>query len=73
MAGSHLQVGFACNDPDLAGEAADFIADVIGFSEPVGSTCAGPEPNLVRVEYDDAAMAEAARQLEPPDDGSGDW
>ncbi len=59
---SHLEVGFMCNDPSLAGEATDFIADVIAFSEPVGTTCAGPEPNLLRVQYDDDAMAEADRE-----------
>lgn len=66
---SHLEVGFACDDPALLGEAADFVADVIAFSEPVESTCAGPEPNLVRVEFDDDAMAEAMREMaEPYDD-----
>jgi hypothetical protein len=31
-----------------------------------------PKPNLVRVEYDNDAMAKAAERLEPPDDGPGD-
>ena len=67
---SHLEVGFACDDPALVSEATDFVADVIAFSEPVDTTCAGPEPNLVRVEFDDAAMAEAAAELarDPDDD-----
>jgi hypothetical protein len=72
MSRKHLELGFACDDPDLVREAADFVADVIAFSEPVNSVCAGPEPNLVRVEYDDAAMAEALGELEPPDDYE-DW
>jgi hypothetical protein len=64
---THLEAGFACDDPALVREATDFLAEVIAFSEPVGTTCAGPEPNLVRVEYDDAAMAAAAEEI--ADDG----
>jgi hypothetical protein len=60
----HLEAGFACDDSALVREATDFVAEVIAFSEPVGTTCAGPEPNLVRVEYDDAAMVEAAREMD---------
>ena len=42
---------------------------MIAFAEPVESTCAGLEPNLVRVEFDDDAMAEAMREMgEPYDD-----
>jgi hypothetical protein len=62
---SHLEVGFACDDPALVREAADFIADVIAVSEPVDTTCVGPEPNLVPAEFDDAAMAEAAYDTSP--------
>ncbi len=70
---SHLEVGFVCDDPALVEEATEFVATVIAFSEPVESTCAGPEPNLVRVEFDDAAMAEAAAEMaaemeQDPDD-----
>ena len=49
------------HDEALAEEATSFLGDVIAFSEPVGSTCPGPAPNLVTVEYDDEAMAAAAR------------
>lgn len=71
----HLETGFVCDDPALVREATDFVAEVIAFSEPVGTTCAGPEPNLVRVEYDDAAMAEAAGEmdLDHEDDDADDW
>ena len=73
---SHLEVGFACDDPALVRDAADFVADVIAFSEPVDTTCVGPEPNLVPAEFDDAAMAEAAYEqhlayLERMDEGGG--
>ena len=55
---SHLEVGFVCDDPSLVREATDFVAEVIAFSEPVGTTCAEPKSNLVRVEYDDASFWE---------------
>ena len=57
---SHLEVGFLCDDPSLVRAAEHFVADVIAFSEPVDTACVGPEPNLVRAEYDDEAMAQAA-------------
>ena len=63
---SHLEVGFARDDPALVREAADFVADVIAVSEPVDITCVGPEPNLVPAEFDDAAMAEAAYENTSP-------
>ncbi|ODO50070.1 hypothetical protein A5N54_13020, partial [Streptococcus pneumoniae] len=72
-AGSHLEVGFACDDPTLVEEATAFVADVIAFSEPIDTTCAGPEPNLVQVEFDDAAMAEAMEEMAEPDDDGEDW
>jgi hypothetical protein len=66
----HLETGFACDDPLLAEQATSFIAEMIAFSEPVASACVGPEPNLVRVAYDDDAIAEAAQELgyDVPDD-----
>ena len=75
MARSHLEVGFACDDPALAEQAADFVADVIAFSEPVTTTSPTPKPNLVRVEFDDAAMAEAAREMDQEYDADEpeDW
>ncbi len=72
-AGSHLEVGFACDDTTLVEEATAFVADVIAFSEPIDTTCAGPEPNLVQVEFDDAAMAEAMEEMAEPDDDGEDW
>jgi hypothetical protein len=72
---SHLEVGFWIDDRTLAAQAAGFVGEVLAFSEPVGSTCARPEPNLVRVEFDDVAMAEAALEqwlLHQADD-EGEW
>src|SRR6187200_871727 len=76
---NHLGVGFLSHEAQLIDAATDFVADVIAFSEPLGSECAGPEPNMLSYEVDDAAMYEAAEQqrldhladedyYEPPDD-----
>src|SRR5262245_15792526 len=59
---NHLEVGFTSSDPALAEHATEFVADVIRFSEPLGSPCAGPEPNMLSYEVDDAAMWEAAEE-----------
>jgi hypothetical protein len=84
MSQSHLEVGVLLDDDNFVREAASFVSDVIGFSEPVGTTHVGPRPNLVYMEWDDAAMAEAAEEqrlahLEmlaeqegDPDDSGGD-
>ena len=67
----HLEAGFVSHDAELIDAATDFVADVIAFSEPVGSPCAGPEPNMLSYEVDEAAMWEAAEAIGPepdPDD-----
>lgn len=56
---SHLEVGFWSDDPELLRWAEGFMDDLIAFSEPVNSPCAGPEPNLLRVEWDHDAMWDA--------------
>jgi len=48
----HLEVGFWSDDQGLVHSATDFLGSVIEFSEPWTSGCAGPEPDLVDVEYD---------------------
>jgi hypothetical protein len=57
--GDHLEVGFWCDDPELLRSAVGFMDVLLAFSEPADSSCAGPEPNLLRVEWDDDAMWEA--------------
>ncbi|KZS67816.1 hypothetical protein A4G28_26990 [Mycobacterium ostraviense] len=57
---NHLEVGFVSHDAELIDAATDFVADVIAFSEPFDSACAGPEPNMLGYEVDDAAMWEAS-------------
>lgn len=56
----HLEVGFVSHDAELIDAATDFVADVIAFSEPFDSDRAGPEPNMLGYEVDDAAMWEAS-------------
>lgn len=56
----HLEAGFVSKDSELLHLATDFVSDVIAFSEPFGSDCAGPEPNMLGYEVDDAAMWEAS-------------
>lgn len=57
---NHLEFGIVSRDAELLEAATDFVADVIAFSEPLGSSCAGPEPNMLGYEVDDAAMWEAS-------------
>ncbi|QUR69839.1 hypothetical protein F6B93_14625 [Mycobacterium spongiae] len=53
---NHLEVGCVSRDAQLLDAATHFVADVIAFSEPLASECAGPGPNIVTYEVDDAAM-----------------
>ncbi|OBK47885.1 hypothetical protein A5655_00145 [Mycobacterium sp. 1081908.1] len=57
---NHLEFGIVSRDAELLTAATDFVADVIAFSEPLGSSCTGPEPNMLVYEVDDAAMWEAS-------------
>jgi hypothetical protein len=70
---NHLEVGFVSHDSELLNQATDFIADVIGFSEPFGSTRAGPEPDMLHYEVDDAAMWEAWEQQRLDHEGDEDF
>lgn len=56
---NHLEFGIVSRDAKLLSEATDFVADVIAFSEPLGSSSAGPQPSMLGYEVDDAAMWEA--------------
>ncbi|MGH3556307.1 MAG: hypothetical protein ACRDTK_02100 [Mycobacterium sp.] len=72
---NHLEVGAVTNDAKFLSAATDFVADVIAFSEPLGSDCAGPEPNMLSYEIDDAAMWDASEQqrLDHEVDEDGGW
>jgi hypothetical protein len=48
----HLEMGFWSDDQSLVHSATDFRGSVIEFSEPWDSECAGPEHDLVDVEFD---------------------
>jgi hypothetical protein len=69
----HLETGFVCDDAQLVEDATSFVVEMIAFSEPVESACVGPEPNLVQVEYDDVALAEAAAEMEFDDHDADDY
>ena len=58
----HLEVAAVCDDPSFVRDGTDFVATVISHSEPIDATKSGPQRNLLDFEYDDAAMAEAARE-----------
>lgn len=66
----HLEMGTYSTDVALADEALRFVSKVVEFSEPIDSMFIQPEPNLVPVDFDDAAMAEAYEdyRLGDPDD-----
>ena len=49
----HHEFGLVCRDRQLLREATSYVEDVIAASEPVGTTCPGPEPNLVYVDFGD--------------------
>jgi hypothetical protein len=59
---SHLEFGLLCDDPVLTQWATEFVVDVIKFSEPAESECAGPEPNLVEVSFDPTAGCDEMAQ-----------
>jgi hypothetical protein len=62
-------------DTEFMSAATDFVSDVIAFSEPLSSDCAGPEPNMLSYEIDNAAMWEASEQhrLDHEDDERYDF
>lgn len=54
-----LEFGYWTEDEDLVSAAQRFLVGLIGASEDIDSTADAVDPELARVEYDDAAMAEA--------------
>ena len=60
---SGLEFGVWVDEPTLVRQVADYVCAVITFSEPFGSTCSGPAPDLVHAKWDDEAMAEAAADM----------
>ena len=68
---SHLEFGLWSDDLELMARNTAFLLDLVRFSQPLDSTTAGPEPDLVPVDWDDAAFAEYVRELGPDEDE--DW
>lgn len=72
-----LEFGLWSTDTQLAEHALRFMADLLAYSEPLGSTAANPNPEYDAVEFDEEAMREAYAALlgEPgpdEDDASDD-
>ncbi|WP_071288985.1 hypothetical protein [Mycolicibacterium llatzerense] len=44
---NNLEVGRGTNEAGFLTAAAEFVADVLAFSEPLRSDCAGLEPNML--------------------------
>lgn len=65
----HLEFGAWCGDDALLSSSLRFCEDLVRFSEPFDAGTAGPEPELVAGEWDDAAFYEAhlAQQETAPD------
>ncbi len=67
---SHLEIGFACDDPTLV-EATAFVADVIAFSNHVDTTCAVPNRTSCRwVRLTPRWLSDGGDE---PDDDGEDW
>ena len=69
FAPSHLEFGLWSDDPDLMAHNLSFLLDMIRFSQPLDSTTAGPEPELVTADWDDEAFREYLHDLGP----GGEW
>lgn len=53
-----LEMGIWTSDPTLLGATRDWLLNLISISEPFGASSDHLEPELVSVEYDDAALIE---------------
>lgn len=60
---SSLEMGLWTEDPDLLGVARRFLLGLVGLSEPLGLGPDLPAPELVPVEYDDAAFFEYMAEM----------
>jgi hypothetical protein len=54
-----LEFGYWTEEEDLVRAVERFLVGLIGASEDIDSTADVVDPELARVEYDDAAMVEA--------------
>jgi hypothetical protein len=51
------EFGLWTDDPGLLGHATESVLQLLASSEPPGSVTATPTPDLLPVDYDDAAFA----------------
>lgn len=65
---SSIEFGYWTEESDLVGAVSNFLVSMIGGSEDLDSPADAPDPELARVEFDDAAMAEAAAEALHDDD-----
>lgn len=77
-----LEFGYWTENEDLIGAVHRFLVGLIGASEDIDSAANAVDPELARVEYDDAAMAEAWAEhqhartdwaADAGEDADGDW
>jgi hypothetical protein len=77
-----LEFGYWTEDEDLVGAVQRFLVGLIGASEDIDYPADAVEPELARVEYDDAAMAQAWAEhqqvrddwaAETGEDADDDW
>jgi hypothetical protein len=69
FAPSHLEFGVWSDDPALLARNLTYLLEMVRFSQPLDSTTAGPEPELVDADWaDDEEFREALRNLPPDED-----
>jgi hypothetical protein len=59
---SGVEFGYWTEDADLVRGVERFLVNLIGASEDLDSAADAPDPALARIEFDNEAMAEAARE-----------
>ena len=64
----HLEFGLWTTDQTLVESTFSFVLGVIRFSEPFDTATDNPEPELVAVDWDEAAFAEAAAEMAAEDE-----
>jgi len=67
LAPFHLEFGLWSDDLALLERNQRFLLDALHFSQPLDSETAGPEPDLVHVDFDDDAFAEYYAEMDRED------
>jgi hypothetical protein len=66
-----LEMGMWTSDPSLLAAARTWLLTLISISEPFGASADDPSPELLPVEYDEAAMIDAMHELWDDSDDDG--